>query len=451
MFGFIRKLFSRRAPARIKDEPARHAAAPPPVVAEVRPAPAAILQRDEIIDAATRIAGYRFAARLPEASAHAARLPEASAHAAARATLDVLTANRVAAFAERRLALIPIQGADWLTCDYRSLIGPHTAFLLDRPRQDEQDQDWRDIASSIRAAGARVAVSSTAGPGQHEPVADHADLLLLDFSAYAVPDFDRIVTNLRQQLPRLELIVEKIGSWPERRYCVSLGVAYCMGPFTTCADEEQPAGEIGQSRLVLLEMLNLLRRDADPVEIAKLAKRDPGVSVKLVAMANSALAALAQPATSVEQAIVLLGREQLYRWLSIAVFRTASGSPRDKVLLELALSRGRFLELIAQGSHDKAARDELFLLGLLSLIDVLLGVQMSALVTRLHLSAAMGDALARGNGPLEPYLMLAIAVEKGPAKNIARLAGQLAIPLADIEAATSAALAWAEEAASLND
>jgi EAL and modified HD-GYP domain-containing signal transduction protein len=197
-------------------------------------------------------------------------------------------------------------------------------------------------------------------------------------------------------------------------------------------------------------MLNLLRREANPVELAKVAKRDPGASVKLVAMANSALAALAQPATSVEQAIVLLGREQLYRWLAIAVFRAATNSPRDEVLLELALCRGRFLELVAQGRHDKARRDELFLVGLLSLIDVLLGVKMSALATRLHLSAAMADALAQGTGPLEPYLMLAIAVEKGPAKKVARLAEQLAIPLADIEAASSAALTWAEEASSLN-
>ena len=48
------------------------------------------------------------------------------------------------------------------------------------------------------------------------------------------------------------------------------------------------------------------------------------------------------------------------------------------------------------------------------------------------------------------YLRLAIAVEKGRAENVGRLAGQLLIPLADIESASAEALAWAEDAVRLS-
>lgn len=440
MFAFIRQLFARRAPPQIVNE----ASAPPPAAATAvaaRPAPALVLQREEIIDSATRIAGYRFAARRPE-------LPDPTA---ARATLEALAANRIAAFAARRLALIPLQTEDWLNLDYRALIGPHTVFLLEWPQQPEQIESWCRVATAIRAAGARVAVAEGSSARQRELLATHADLLLIDFSAYALPDFERVVTALRQRQPQLVLLVANIDGWPERRYCVSLGVAYCMGSFTTCPDEEQTAGEIGPSRLVLIEMLNLLRREATAAEIAGIAKRDPGVSVKLLAMANSPLLGLAQPATGIDQAIMLVGREQLYRWLSIAVFRAAAASPRDDVLLELALNRGRFLELIGRCHHGKVECDELFLLGLLSLLDILFGVPIAAVVERLHLAPTMRDALLQGDGPLAPWLMLAIAVEKGRARNVARLAEQLAVPLADIETAAAAALAWAEEAASLKD
>lgn len=446
MLGFIKKWVGCEAPPPINADPFGRdkkllPQSAPSFTAPSRVTPPVVLQRDEIIDARTRIAGYRFAARLPDSPYQ----PNA------RATLEVLRANKVAVFAERRLALVEIEADDWLNFDYLPLIGPHTVFLLDWPGDHSQAPHWRTVAAAIRAVGARVAVTGVDIPRDRALIFEHADLLLIDFSAYSLPNFERAVTALKLEQPQLELIAENIGSWPERRYCVSVGVAYGMGSFTTCPDEEQQSGEISQSRLVLIEMLNLLRRDADLADMAKLAKRDPGVTVKLVAMANSPLLALAQPVTSIDQAIMVLGREQLYRWLSIAVFRSGAGSARDEVLLELALARGRFLELIARGRHGKAECDELFLVGLLSLLDSLLGVTMAKVVERLHLSDAMRDVLLRSEGPLGRYLMLAIAVEKGRAADVGRLAGQLSVPLAEAEAAAAEALVWAEDAVRLSE
>ena len=193
-------------------------------------------------------------------------------------------------------------------------------------------------------------------------------------------------------------------------------------------------------------MLNLLRQDADLPEVAKVAKRDPGVALKLVAMANSPILALSQSVASIDQAIMILGREQLYRWLSMAMFRAGTGSPRDEVLLEIALSRGRFLELIGRCHHQQAECNELFLVGLLSLLDCLLGVPMAKVVERLNLSNEIKAVLLHSDGPMGRYLMLAIATEKGHAEGVSRLADLLHISLNDIEKASTDALAWAEEA-----
>jgi EAL and modified HD-GYP domain-containing signal transduction protein len=151
--------------------------------------------------------------------------------------------------------------------------------------------------------------------------------------------------------------------------------------------------------------------------------------------------------TSIDQAIMVLGRQQLYRWLAIGMFRAGSASPRDEVLLELALARGRFLELLGQEKFAKADCDELFLLGLLSLLDSLLGLPMAQVVERIHLTPALREVLLENGGPLGRYLLLAIAVEKGHVQNVARLAGQLGHTLGAVEAASIEALAWAEEAA----
>lgn len=447
MFGFIKRIFAGQPDLQPNPDPFARDPRPlpsaKPAVAESlpsRPLAMAILQRDEIIDARTRIAGYRFSARLPESPALAD--PEA--------TIDILQATNVATFAERRLALISIRWEDWHVFDYTPLVGPNTAFLLRYPDDAQATGRWRETATMIRQSGARIALDGLRTQFDPALVRDNADYLLLDYASYSLPSFEQAVKSIKARLPGIELIVENIGRWAEQRYCLSLGIAHCLGAFTTSQDEEQQSGDIGQSRLILIEMLNHLRTDADLTDVAKVAKRDPGVVVKLVAMANSPALGLAQSVTSIDQAILVLGREQLYRWLTIALFRAGSGSPRDEVLLEISLARGRFLELIAQGRHPKSECDELFLLGLLSLLDSLLGIAMAQVIERINLSSAIREVLLNSAGPLGRYLMLAIAVEKGHPENVARLAGQLAIPLPEIEYASAAALAWAEEAGRLS-
>ncbi len=447
MFGFIKRVLGGQPAAAqvpVNSDPFGREAEQPPVASvgvsdgaagpsAVPSRPAVVLQRDEIIDAKTRIGGYRFSARRPESAGEVD----------AGATVAVLANNGVAAFAERRLALIPLTPADWERHDYRALIGPHTAFLLAPPAPGEDASVWVAVAQAIQAAGARLATTDGADPAL---IREYADLLVVDFSAYDLPRFEQLLSTLARDKPALQVVADRVGRWPEFRYCIAHRMAYCLGPFTTEPEEDQARGEIGQSRLVLIEMLNQLRREADLAAITEVAKRDPGVVVKLVAMANSPLAGLSQPVTSIDQAIMVLGRQQLYRWVSIALFRAGSTSPRDEVLLELALARGRFLELIGQGRQDKAGCDELFLLGLLSLLDSLLGMPMSAVVDRLHLSADLREVLVNSSGPLGRYLLLAIAVEKGRADHVGRLAEGLAIPLAEVEDASAEALGWADEA-----
>lgn len=443
MFAFIKKMFGARDAQVMSDDPFRREqplpSAKAPVV-EVRAVATIVLQRDEIIDARTRISGYRLSARRPDAAGQ----PDAAA------TLGVLVAANVAALAERRMALIPLTVRDWQELDHRPLIGPNTAFLLQLPGNDGELAAWREVALAIRAAGARVALAGAAIGDARELIAGIADFLVVDFAANTLASFEKAVGALRAIDPKIQVIAENVARWPEHRYCLAHGVSYCIGPFTTRQDEEQASGEIAQSRLVLIEMLNQLRRDADLADIAEVAKRDPGVVVKVVAMANSPLLGRSQAVTGIDQAIMVLGREQLYRWLSIGMFRSGAATPRDELLLEMALARGRFLEILGQEKHDKRTCDELFLLGLLSLLDCVFGMPMASVLERIHLSPAMKEVLLTSSGPLGRYLMLAIAVEKGHVENVTRLAEQLGYGLASVESASLEAMGWAEEAVRLS-
>jgi len=408
-----------------------------PVGQSATAAPALVVRREEVVDSKTRIAGYRFST----AFCASTDLPKV------RLVCEALLTENLAAFAERRVTLLPIVAQNWFRADYRKLVGPHTVFLLDPPPQEiEARSRWSEVCKSIRASGARVALSGIEiGLDAHPLLAD-ADLLVVDFASYSLSNFEMAMARIKRNHPEIQIIVDGLRSWPERRLCTARGADYCLGPFTTSADVEQQPGEINQGRLALIEMLNLLRRDADVAEITETAKCHPEVALKIVAMANSPMQGLAKPVASIEQAVMVLGRQELYRWLSIGMYRAGADAPRDEVLLELALARGRFLELVASDRLGKAECEELFLVGLLSLLDCMLGMPMARVLERLRLSDAMRDVLLRSEGPLGQFLLLAIAVEKGRDDAIARLAVKLNLSEHRIGAAWAEAFTWTDNA-----
>lgn len=442
MFQAFKRLLGAAPPPAVNADPFGREAEQKARAAEVAAALEAkqalpTVMREEMLDGKTRIAGYRFST-----SASASLEP-----AQIKASLDALQRENVAGFAERRVALIPVLAQNWFRADYTTLIGPRTAFLLDAaPHEADALERWHEVCRSIRAAGARLALSGMEVGSTADGTLANVDLLHLDFPAHELEDFEMTLARIARNYPEMETVVTGLSSWAERKLCNARNVSYCMGLFSTSPDTEQQAGEINQGRLALIEMLNLLRRDADVAEIVDVAKRHPEVAIKIVAMANSPMQGLSKPVASIDQAVMILGRQELYRWLSIGMYRAGADAPRDIVLLELALSRGRFLELIGAVRYSRTECEELFLVGLLSLLDSMLGVSMAQILERLRLSEDMHKVLVHSEGPLARYLLLAIALEKGKGDAVARYTAQLELPEDVVSEAWSEAGAWTDEA-----
>ncbi len=120
-------------------------------------------------------------------------------------------------------------------------------------------------------------------------------------------------------------------------------------------------------------------------------------------------------------------------------------SPRDETLLELSLYRARFLELLGAGRYLQQEGDELFLLGLLSMADALLGISHSAIVERIRPPQGVADALVRSEGPYARFLTLVWGMERGLVEQVARLAQAMEIEPAAINGASAAARQWTSE------
>ena len=443
MFKVLKRLVGRTPPPEANPDPfggearaGRLAAAAGAAQAIKRRDALPLVMREEVLDAKGRIAGYRFSTAWS-----ASREP-----ALTRATVDALQHEKVDAFAQQRMAVIPVLAYNWFRAGHAKLVGPRTVFLLDAPPPGIKSVErWREVCRAIRAAGGRAAVSGIEVGRDHDALLDQVDLFHLDFPSYSLEHFETAMARIRRDYPGKDILVSGLADWAERGLCVAHGAAYCMGPFTTSPEATNRPGQVSQSRMALIEMLNLLRRDADLAEITEVVRRHPEVALKVVAMANSPLQGLSRPVASIDQAVMILGRQELYRWLSIAMYRSGGDAPRDAALLELALSRGRFLELAGAAHLSKLECDELFLVGLLSLLDCMLGMPMARILEHLRLSDAMSAVLLKSDGPLARYLALAIALEKGQAEAVSRYAGQIGLPEDVVAEAWSAAFVWSSE------
>jgi len=187
--------------------------------------------------------------------------------------------------------------------------------------------------------------------------------------------------------------------------CRKAGFTWFVGaPAEPSADEP---GDDGTSRKRLLALLGLLARDADSRELETLLKQDPALSYHLLKLVNSAAFAPASPIHNFGQAINVLGRRQLQRWLQLLLYarRQVDGPPN--ALLPLAALRAAQMEALSklQGG-DRDAQDMAFLVGVFSLLDVLLAMPMTEIVAALNLDLDVVRALVERAGPLGAMLRL---------------------------------------------
>ncbi|MBI3229717.1 MAG: HDOD domain-containing protein [Burkholderiales bacterium] len=161
----------------------------------------------------------------------------------------------------------------------------------------------------------------------------------------------------------------------------------------------------GTSRARLLRLLALVERDADIRELETLLKQDMSLSFHLLKLVNSAAFAPATPITSFSQAINVLGRRQLQRWLQLLLYARPLEVGHANPLMPLAALRASLMEgLCAASGGDRATQDQAFIVGMFSLLHLVIGTALSDVISALKLEDVVAQALLKQTGPLGDLL-----------------------------------------------
>lgn len=250
--------------------------------------------------------------------------------------------------------------------------------------------------------------------------------------------------------PSKKLLAEKVETVDEFEMCMELGFDYFQGYYFA-----RPAilsgKKITPSELALLHLLELINTNADNDVIESAVKRDALVSLNLLRLVNTRAAGAGQRIESVPQALGLLGRRQLQRWLQILLYTAPSGTVEvNSPLLQMATTRGKLLELMTQKVRpgDTASADRAFTVGIISLADALFSMPMEQLVERLELAEDVREALLDRWGDFGVMLRVVELLESAaPGRALSHTLKQLGLTVKEIREIELKAFAWVRELA----
>ena len=345
--------------------------------------------RQPIVDAKNRLFGYEllFREEDPDVSL---RDPEA----ATRKIVDYWS------------MLVPDhgRGVAFVNCTRSALVDgtvtllPARSTVLEILEDIEPDPALLESCHALRKLGYRFALDDFSPISSRASLIDLAEFIKIDFLASDAKD-RRKIYSMAAGKP-IRFLAEKIETEEERRIALDEGCSLFQGYFfsrpVTVSSRVVP-----QNRLVYLRLLAALQRcPADLCEIEQLVMSDASLCYRVLRLANSALYGLTNEITSVRGALLMVGDEAVRRMVTVAVASALAGTP-DTPILSMALIRARFCELLA--SRIGAEPAELYLLGMLSLLDVLLATPIQRILEALPLTPEMKAALA---GKPSPWLQV---------------------------------------------
>ena len=285
-----------------------------------------------------------------------------------------------------------------------------------------ETKDISDLADRLSALGKRGLRFGFFRQPKHPAFA--TALLFADFAAIDIAGSQGInirdfAVALRSEEVRnsMTLVASGIESMDDFRLCHQCKFDLFHGPFAATREKNEDA-KGDPHKLHLLYLFNLVQSDADTAKVANALKQDPMLTFRIMRYLNSAAVGLNKPLASIDQALVMLGRQRLARWLSVLLFSVKEPDFTDWLLVESALARGRIMELLGSERFPRAEGDHLFITGVFSRLDRLLRIPLAEALAQVPLPAKVRDALLAASGPYAPLLAVAAACDEGNADGL---------------------------------
>lgn len=269
--------------------------------------------------------------------------------------------------------------------------------------------DIVDICRQLKNDGYTIALDDFVYDSSLEPLISLADIIKFDLIITPIDTLQKTLHRLSRH--KLKYLAEKVESYDEFIKASKLGFSYFQGYFF-CKPEKIRIREIDSAKINLVSLLSeVSKKTTTRKKLEHIIQRDVALVYKLLRYVNSSYFYRLSKLDSVSQAIAYLGEKELRRFiLLVLVSELASDKPDE--LVRLAVVRAKMGELLAGKTEFREKADEIFLLGLFTVLDALLDTTVDYICEQLQISDNHKNALVDKTGPYAPFLEVILSYEK---------------------------------------
>jgi EAL and modified HD-GYP domain-containing signal transduction protein len=400
--------------------------------------PLRYVARQPIFDREEKVFGYELLFRDGLENAFTGDNDEAS-----RATLDRSLLMGLDVLCDGRRAFVNCT-RDTLIKGLVTLL-PSTITVVEILESVPSDPDVIAACQSLKDAGYLIALDDYVADDPREALAEIADIIKVEMQL--TTEEQRLALIKRFGPTRCRLLAEKIETHAEFVRARDQGFVYFQGYFFR-RPEMMNTHDMPANRMNYLRMLQEVSRpDLDSGALEKLIKAEASVCYRLLRYLNSAIFGFKSEIHSVRHALSMLGERDVRRWVRL-VAAVGAGQETTSDLVLSALVRARFGELLsARVPHGDS---DLFLLGLLSLIDAMLEMPMEEVLEKLPLDHETKAVLLGQPSQLRPVYQLMLARESGEWAASAELSRSLHLDNDDVAGFYWQAQQWAREVSNVD-
>ena len=302
------------------------------------------------------------------------------------------------------------------------------------------DPEVLATCGSLKKAGYTLALDDYVANDRRHELAEIADIIKVEMQLTTSEQRAELIRRFGPW--RCRMLAEKVETQSQFMHSRDQGFVYFQGYFFR-RPEILSTRDLPANRLNYLRMLQeVSRAELNLAALEDLVKTEASVCYRLLRYLNSSMFGFRSEIHSVRHALTILGERDLRRWVRL-VATVGAGQDRPSDLVLSALVRGRFGELLApavpRGDSD------LFLMGLLSLIDAMLEIPMQDILERISLDQATKAVLLGEPSPLQPVFQLILSHEGGQWEQAGRISRSLGLDPETVADQYWEAQQWARE------
>jgi EAL and modified HD-GYP domain-containing signal transduction protein len=366
------------------------------------------ITRQPILDLKGQVFGYELLYRTGAGDSASEKSTESDrassrvlADAVLRLGLDALTGGKTAFIKFSRNLLLS---------DAATLL-PATSIVVEVSADVGVDGPVIDACGRLKKQGYSISLDDYTGTDEEAELLSYVKFARVDVLQASVEAREALAKRLRprgvQPIAKKVETADSAAEVKQLGYRLFQGYYFCK-PTTVSSSKGMP-----ERGLAYLNLLRALNRDSLTVsELEELVKHDVSLSYRVLRLINSAAYGLKVEVTSIRQAIVLLGLNQMRKSATVWALAGANASGTQEVV-SVALMRARCCELIGNELPGAEESGGYFLLGLCSLLDTILGKSMEWALAEMPLPALIRGALLGEKNQAREVLDGVIAYEQG--------------------------------------